>query len=137
MRLLGQEKRKAKKERQRRARAQAAAREAPSLAVGSSAGPSNRPALLSAAASVSPELLAAEQKPGSPAQAGAPAVEAVLQAAGHVSAEPAEALPQPAPGEGRKDRKEKGEAQQVRGASIEAVCIQLRQCRLPSGCALE
>ena len=101
------EKRKAKKERQRSARAQAAAREAPSLAVGSSAAQQS-PSSAQRSSLLSPELLAAEQKPGSPAQAGAPAVEAVLQAAGHVSAEPAEALPQPAPGEGRKTGKRKG-----------------------------
>ena len=101
------EKRKAKKERQRSARAQAAAREAPSPAVGSSAAQQS-PSSAQRSSLLSPELLAAEQKPGSPAQAGAPAVEAVLQAAGHVSAEPAEALPQPAPGEGRKTRKKKG-----------------------------
>ena len=101
------EKRKAKKERQRSARAQAAAREAPSLAVGSSAAQQS-PSSAQRSSLLSPELLAAEQKPGSPAQAGAPAVEAVLQAAGHVSAEPAEALPQPAPGEGRKTGKKKG-----------------------------
>ena len=101
-------KKKAKKERQRNARAQAAAREAPDPAAGSSAGPAAQqsPSSVQRSSPASPELPAAEQKPSSTAQAGAPA--AVLQAAVHLLADPAEALPQPPSGEGRKGRKGKG-----------------------------
>ena len=104
------EKRKAKKERQRIARAQAAAREAPDPAVGSSAGLAAHqlPSSAQRSSPASPKLQAAEQKPSTAAQAGAPAFEAVLQAAGHISAEPAEALPQPASGEGGRRVKGKG-----------------------------
>ena len=101
-------KKKAKKERQRNARAQAAAREVPDGAAGSSAGPpaQQSPGSANRISPVSSELLAAGQKPSSPAQADAPA--AVLQAAEHLPAEPAEALPQLPSGEGRKGRKGKG-----------------------------
>ena len=104
------EKRKAKKERQRTARAQAAAREAPDPAVGSSAGLATQqmPSSAQRNSPAPPELQAAEQKPSTAARAGAPALEAVLQAAGHISAEAAGALPQPASGKDRRRVKGKG-----------------------------
>ena len=101
------EKRKVKKERQRTARAQAAAREGPSPAAGSSAVRQS-PSSVQRSSPVSIELLPAERKPSSIAQTGIPAVEAVLQAAGRLLSEPAEALHKPASEEGRKRRKGKG-----------------------------
>ena len=101
------EKKKAKKERQRNARAQAAAREAPKLAAGSGAA-QQLPSSAQRSSPASPALLAGEQKPSSTAQAGAPAVEAVLQAARRLPPEPAEALPLPPSDAGRKGRKGKG-----------------------------
>ena len=101
------EKKKAKKERQRVARAQAAARHSPTPAAGSSAAQQLRSSV-QRSSPPSLELPAAEQKPSSTAQAGAPTKQAVLQAAEHCQAELAEALPQPASGEGMRQRKGQG-----------------------------
>ena len=104
------EKKKAKKERQRNARAQAAAREAPNPAVGSSAGLATQqlPGSAQRNSPAAPKLQAAEQKPSTATQAGAPAVEAGPQAARHPPDELAEALPQSASGEDRRRVKGKG-----------------------------
>ena len=100
------EKRKVKKERQRTARAQAAAREGLSPAAGSNAV-RQLPSSLQRGSPVSTELLPAERKPSSIAQAGMPAVEAVLQADRRLLSEPAETLHEPASEEGRRRRKGK------------------------------
>ena len=96
------EKKRAKKERQRSARAQAAAAEVPNPAIGSSAAQQLRSSV-QRSSPPSLELPTAEQKPSSAAQAGAPTEQAVLQAAEHLPAEP-----QPASGEGRRQRKGQG-----------------------------
>ena len=53
-------------------------------------------------------LLVAEWKPSGTAQADAPAEDPATQADGHLSAKPAETLPRPASGEGRRQRKGQG-----------------------------
>ena len=98
------EKKKAKKERQRSARAQAVAAEAPNLGASSSAA-QQLPSSAQRSSTASAELLAAEQKPSGPVQAGAPAEDPATQADGHLPAEPAETLPQLASGEGRRQGK--------------------------------
>ena len=98
-----------RKERQHKARVQAAARQSFISAVGSNGGPVARqiPCSAQRSSSASPELSATQQNLSSTAQAGAPANEAVLQAAEHLLPEPAGTLPQSALGEGRKRRKGK------------------------------
>ena len=104
------EKRKVKKERQRKARAQAAAKEAPDRVAGSSAGPpaQQSPGSVQRSSPASPELPVVVQQPSSAAQTGAPAAEAVVQAAERLLAQPPEAQPQPPSGGSRKGRKGKG-----------------------------